>query len=288
MSDRPAASPLVAPSAYEGELAAAIDAARAAGAAIRAVYGQEHTVTYKVGDDPLTVADSAADRCIRDRIRAAFPADGWLSEESDARPGIDAGRVWVVDPLDGTREFVQRIPEFAVSIALTVDGRPTVAVVYHPIRDVLVAAIRGGGATIDGRPIRVSDASDLATAVVLASRSEVKRGEWTPFESRCLVRPTGSVAYKMALVAIGEADATISLAPKHGWDICAGVLLVEEAGGRVSLLDGAGLDLSRPAALLDGLIADNGALHDQLVAAVVIEAAEAAVVAQAAEAASAP
>ena len=287
MSDRSAASPLVAPATYEGELAAAIDAARAAGAAIRVAYGQDHAVAYKVGDDPLTVADSAADRCIRDRIRDAFPADGWLSEEGDARPGIDAGRLWVVDPLDGTREFVQRIPEFAVSIALTVDGRPTVAVVYHPIRDVLVAAVRGGGATLDGRPIRVSEASDLATAVVLASRSEVKRGEWAPFESRCLVRPTGSVAYKMALVAIGEADATVSLAPKHGWDICAGVLLVEEAGGRVSLLDGDGLDLSRPAALLDGLIADNGALHDQLVSAVAAEAV-AAEAAGAAEAASAP
>lgn len=285
MSDRSAASPLVAPATYAGELAAAIDAARAAGAAIRVAYGQDHAVAYKVGDDPLTVADSAADRCIRDQIRDAFPADGWLSEEGDARPGIDAGRLWVVDPLDGTREFVQRIPEFAVSIALTVDGRPTVAVVYHPIRDVLVAAVRGGGATLDGRPIRVSEASDLATAVVLASRSEVKRGEWAPFESRCLVRPTGSVAYKMALVAIGEADATVSLAPKHGWDICAGVLLVEEAGGRVSLLDGDGLDLSRPAALLDGLIADNGALHDQLVSAVAAVAAEAA---GAAEAASAP
>ena len=294
MSERPAASPLDGPSAHEDELATAIDAAHAAGAAIRAAYGQDHAVTYKVGDDPLTVADSAADRCIRDRIRAAFPADGWLSEEGDARPGVEAGRVWVIDPLDGTREFVQRIPEFAVSIALTVDGRPTVAVVYHPIRDVLVTAVRGGGATVDGRPVRVSGASDLATAVVVASRSEVKRGEWMPFESRCLVRPTGSVAYKMALVAMGEADATISLAPKHGWDICAGVLLVEEAGGRVSLLDGGHLDLSRPAALLDGLIADNGALHDQIVAAVAAvaseatETIEAAARTQATEATSAP
>ena len=285
MTDRPTTASSLAMERYLRELEVATEAARGAGAAIRDVYGQDHVVAYKVGDDPLTVADSAADRRIRERIRQAFPGDGWLSEESDARPGSDTGRMWVVDPLDGTREFVEGIPEFAVSIALTVDGIPMVAVVYHPIRDVLVAAVRGGGATLDGRPIRVSEASDLATAVVLASRSEVKRGEWAPFQSRCLVRPTGSVAYKMALVAIGEADATVSLAPKHGWDICAGVLLVEEAGGRVSLLDGDGLDLSRPAALLDGLIADNGALHDQLVSVVAAVAAEAA---GAAEAASAP
>jgi myo-inositol-1(or 4)-monophosphatase len=102
----------------------------------------------------------------------------------------------------------------------------------------------------------------------VASRSEVKRGQWAPFETRCQVVPTGSIAYKMALVTIGEADATVSLAPKHGWDICAGVLLVEEAGGSVSLLDGSAIDLTQPGALLDGLIADNTHLHDQLVAAV--------------------
>jgi len=271
MTDRPTTASSPATERYARELEVATDAARAAGAAIRDVYGRDHVVAYKVGDDPLTVADSAADRRIRERIRQAFPGDGWLSEESDARPVSDSGRMWVVDPLDGTREFVERIPEFAVSIALTVDGSPVVAVVYHPIRDLLVTAVRAAGARTGGQPVHVSAVSDLASAAVVASRSEVKRGEWAPFETRCDVRPTGSVAYKMALVATGEADATISLAPKHGWDICAGVLLVEEAGGRVSLLDGAALDLSRPAALLDGLIADNGHLHDQLVAVVAAE-----------------
>ncbi|MET1232511.1 MAG: 3'(2'),5'-bisphosphate nucleotidase CysQ [Candidatus Limnocylindrales bacterium] len=258
------------PAAFGLELAAATDAARAGGAAIREVFGRPHAVTYKTGDDPLTAADSASDRCIRDRLRSAFPRDGWLSEEGDARQGADVGRVWVVDPLDGTREFVQHIPEFAVSIALTVDGRPVVAVVYNPIRDQLVSAVRDGGVHVDGRSVAASDTADLATAVVLASRSEVSRGDWEPFEGRCRVRPTGSVAYKMALVAIGEADATISLAPKHGWDVCAGILLVEEAGGRASLLDGRPLDMTHPAALIDGLIASNAELHAQILAAVAV------------------
>ena len=108
---------------------------------------------------------------------------------------------------------------------------------------------------------------------MLASRSEVGRGQWSPYEAHCRVVPTGSIAYKLALVAIGEADATISLAPKHGWDVCAGVLLVEEAGGSVSLLDGSALDMSRPGALLDGLIADNARLHEALVEAVASAAA---------------
>ena len=259
---------MTVPAGYERELAAAVEAARAAGEAIRTAFGHEQAVTFKSGDDPLTAADSAADRCIRERLQAAFPADGWLSEEGDARPAAEAGRVWVVDPLDGTREFVQHIPEFAVSIALAVDGQPVVAVVYNPVRDHLVSAVRHAGVVVDGRPAATSTAVDLATAIVLASRSEVRRGQWSPFEERCRVLPTGSIAYKMALVATGEADATISLAPKHGWDVCAGVLLVEEAGGKVSTLDGTALDLSRPEALLDGLIADNARLHDQLVAAV--------------------
>jgi myo-inositol-1(or 4)-monophosphatase len=268
MIDPPMAIETGSPAAYGLELTAATDAARAGGAAIREVFGRPQAVTYKIGDDPLTVADTASDRCIRDRLRSAFPRDGWLSEEGDARQGADAGRVWVVDPLDGTREFVQHIPEFAVSIALTVGGRPVVAVVYNPIRDQLVSAVRGGGVQADGRSVAASDAADLSTAVVLASRSEVARGDWEPFAGRCRVRPTGSVAYKMALVATGEADATISLAPKHGWDVCAGILLVEEAGGRTSLLDGGPLDMAHPAALIEGLIASSVGLHAQLVAAV--------------------
>ena len=268
MPDPNATPPSQARPDFRPELAATIDAARAGGAAIRGVFGRQHVVTFKSGDDPLTVADTAADRAIRERLGAAFPADGWLSEEGDARPGSEARRTWVVDPLDGTREFVQGIPEFAVSVALTVDGRPVVAVVYNPIRDLLVCATRQGGVTVDGRPAKVSGVADLAAAVVLASRSEVGRGQWSPYEAHCRVVPTGSIAYKLALVASGEADATISLAPKHGWDICAGVLLVEEAGGTVSLLDGSALGSLPPAGLIKGLVASNGRLHEQLVEAV--------------------
>lgn len=255
--------------AFDRELAAAVDAARAAGEAIRAVYGGSHEIAYKVGDDPLTVADRAADRIIHERLSRAFPGDGWLSEEDGAAANeTDSGRTWVVDPLDGTREFIQHIPEFSVSIALLAAGHPVVAVVYNPIRDIMVTGVRGGGVQAQGRPATTSHATDLGAAVVLASRSEVKRGQWARFEDRFQVVPTGSVAYKMALVAIGEADATFSVAPKHGWDICAGALLVEEAGGQVSLLDGAPLGLSRPAELIDGLIASNADLHHAILAAI--------------------
>ena len=225
-------------------------------------------MTFKSGDDPLTAADAAADRRIKQRLIGQFPTDGWLSEESDGQLLDGSRRLWVVDPLDGTREFVQHIPEFAVSIALLVEGRPLVAVVYNPIRDLLVAAVEGRGVRIDDRTVVTSSTSDLSTAVVLASRSEIARGDWLPFEPRCRVVAMGSIAYKLALVASGEADATISLAPKHGWDICAGVLLVEEAGGVVSGLDGQALEMADPTALVDGLVAGGARIHGQVLAAV--------------------
>jgi myo-inositol-1(or 4)-monophosphatase len=268
MIDPPVAPHAIGSGTYDDELAAAIEAARAGGAAIRSSFGEDHEVTFKSGDDPLTAADAAADRRIKQRLIGQFPTDGWLSEESDGQLLDGSRRLWVVDPLDGTREFVQHIPEFAVSIALLVEGRPLVAVVYNPIRDLLVAAVEGRGVRIDDRTVVTSSTSDLSTAVVLASRSEIARGDWLPFEPRCRVVAMGSIAYKLALVASGEADATISLAPKHGWDICAGVLLVEEAGGVVSGLDGQALEMADPTSLVDGLVAGGARIHGQVLAAV--------------------
>ena len=207
----PAAAPTVA--RYEAELAAACDAARLAGAAISSAFGGQQAVRYKTGDDPLTVADETADRLIHDRLRAAFPSDAWLSEEGDGRAAA-GGRLWVVDPLDGTREFVDGIPEFAVSIALVVDGRPVVAVVYQPIVGLLVCATAGRGVTADDLPVTATRQRRLPEAVVLASRSEVGRGHWRPLDGAFHIKPTGSIAWKLALVACGRADATISLAPQ--------------------------------------------------------------------------
>jgi myo-inositol-1(or 4)-monophosphatase len=122
--------------------------------------------------------------------------------------------------------------------------------------------------TADDVSVTTTRQHRLADAVVLASRSEVGRGEWRPLAEAFHVEPTGSIAWKLALVACGRADATISLAPKHGWDVAAGVLLVEEAGGRVARLDGSPLSLARPDDLIDGLIASNAPLFDDLVSLV--------------------
>jgi myo-inositol-1(or 4)-monophosphatase len=240
-------------------------AAREAGAIIRRYYESGVRVAEKGPDNPVTKADLEANACIRALVSEAFPADGWLSEETaDSTERLGRRRVWVVDPLDGTKEFIQHIPEFCVCVALVEDGRPIVAAEYNPAADWLYRAVRGGGTTVNGTPARVSTTARVPDAVVLASRSEDKRGEWDPFKSRVHVQLTGSVAFKLAELATGAGDSTFTLTPKNEWDICAGTLLVEEAGGRVTDLEGKPLVFNQPSPLRPGMIASNGVLHDGL------------------------
>jgi myo-inositol-1(or 4)-monophosphatase len=249
------------------ELVIAIEAAREAGAIVRSLYGTSLPVVEKGdrSDSPLTAADTRANHALERRLRAAFPDDGWLSEESrDTTERLAKRRVWIVDPLDGTKEFVRRIPELAVCVALVEDGRPRIGVTYNPIRDELFAAELGRAATLNDRPIRVTATHALSRAVFLASRSESERGEWDRFRDRFSIQLTGSVAYKLALVAAGRADATFTLSPKSEWDVCSSTCIVECSGGRVTDLAGAPLRFNRPKPALAGLVASNGALHEQV------------------------
>jgi myo-inositol-1(or 4)-monophosphatase len=249
------------------EIETAVAAARAAGDVIRGYYAAPLAVREKGRDNPVTAADLEANRAIRAIVAAAFPDDGWLSEETaDSHERLARRRVWIVDPLDGTKEFIQRIPEFCVCVALVEDGAPCVAASYNPLAERLYAARRDGGTTLNGAPVRVSATADLRTARVLASRSEDARGEWEAYKPHVRVELTGSVAFKLARLAAGDGDATFSLTPKNEWDICAGTLLVTEAGGRVTDRDGRPLRFNQPDPLRPGLVATNGVLHEPLFA----------------------
>ena len=253
--------------AFARERVVAERAAREAGAIVRRYYEPGVAYREKSPDNPVTRADLEANACILHLVSEAFPHDGWLSEETaDSRERLARSRVWVVDPLDGTKEFVQHIPEFCVCVALVEAGRPVVGVSYNPAADRLYVAERGCGTTVNGTPARVSRTAAVAEAVVLASRSEDQRGEWDAFKDRVRVRLTGSVAFKLAELATGAGDATFTLTPKNEWDICAGTLLVEEAGGRVTDLAGAPLVFNQPSPLRPGLVASNGTLHAALLA----------------------
>ncbi|MCS7223434.1 MAG: 3'(2'),5'-bisphosphate nucleotidase CysQ [Armatimonadetes bacterium] len=212
-------------------------------------------IRYKGVDNPVTEADLQSNEILKSKILSHFPNDGWLSEETkDNRDRLKKERVWIVDPMDGTKEFAQGIPEFAISVALTYMREPVVACVHNPATDEMFTAVAGQGAYKNGVSVR-ADRVMGDRPLVLASRSEVARGEWDRFKSLFRVRPVGSIAYKMALVAGGEADITFSLGTKNEWDVAAGVLLVEEAGGRVFDSEQKRLQFNKSQTLVSGVIA---------------------------------
>jgi myo-inositol-1(or 4)-monophosphatase len=223
---------------------------------------------YKIGHDPVTEADRALDAALRKELLRED--EGWLSEESVDDPvRLQRSRVWVVDPLDGTREFVKGIPEFCVSIGYVENGRPVAGGIHNPATDETFLGSIDSGVSYNGKPAQASQRKSLTGAVVLASRSEVKRGEWKPFENSSLsIRPMGSVAYKLALVSAGLADVTFTLTPKNEWDVVAGAALVESAGGFVSTLEKTSLTANRRDPLLSGLLACGPFLKDELLALV--------------------
>ena len=219
---------------------------------------------YKVGHDPVTEADRALDAVLRKELLRS--GEGWLSEESVDDPiRLQRSRVWVVDPLDGTREFVQGIPEFCVSIGFVENGRPVAGGICNPATNEIFLGSIESGVTYNGKPAQPSQRKTLEGALILASRSEVKRGEWKAFEnSGFKIRPMGSVAYKLALVSAGLADVTFTLTPKNEWDVVAGAALVESAGGFVSTLEKTNLTANRRDPLLSGLLASGPFLKDKL------------------------
>lgn len=219
---------------------------------------------FKAGGDPVTQADIELDRVLKDHL--CQNGDGWLSEETvDDLSRLEKRRVWIVDPLDGTREFVQGIDEWCISVALFEDGSLLAAGILNPAKDQLFLGSMQTGVTLNGKKVKVTERDDLNGARVLASRSEVKRGEWDRFMDGPLdVIPCGSVAYKLALVSAGLADATFTLVPKNEWDIAAGVLLVEAAGGRVVDKDGNKFVFNRKETLVTGLISSGQQLFDQI------------------------
>lgn len=249
-------------STYAAERALAEDSARRAGAAALAFWESGFEVEQKDGGrGPLTEADLAANALVLSAIRTAFPADAVLSEESPDDPTrLGASRCWIVDPIDGTREFTLRLPEFCVSIGLVVDGEPVVGVLYNPATDELVSAEVGVGLTLDGEPAGVSGSAELANARILVSRTEHARGGFADYGLP--VHPMGSVAWKLAQVAIGRADATFTPRPRNEWDLCAGVAAVLAGGGRATDGSGAPFRFNRPVPVHTGVCGTNGAVHD--------------------------
>lgn len=233
------------------QLAVCERAARAGGQMLLDWIGR-FAVREKGPSDLVTEADVASQEAIRDIVMTAFPEYRFVSEEADGPFDATAELCWVVDPLDGTTNYVHQLPHYAVSIALVQRGRPVVGVVYDPVHDECFAAQRGAGAWLNGVAIHVSGIDELSQALVAASfsaRVEAGSPEIAQFEAALLacqaVRRTGSAALNLAYVAAGRFDAFWAASTK-AWDVAAGVLLVEEAGGVVTHYRGDPFELSRP------------------------------------------
>jgi myo-inositol-1(or 4)-monophosphatase len=240
-------------------------AARLAGQTLQKWVG-EFTVSEKRPADLVTEADVAAQDAIQQLIHVRYPEHNFLGEEGLNQTNSDSPYRWIIDPLDGTSNYVHQFPYYAVSIGLECAGTLELGVILDPNRDEMFSAIRGHGAELNGRRIRPTRVNTLRQAMVVASLP-VGAGADDPAVARFLrvlpvaqtVQRTGSAALNLAYVAAGRMDAFFSSSLRP-WDVAAGALIVTEAGGRVSQVDGSPLALDIP-----DLLASNGtALHDEL------------------------
>ncbi|MBJ7413253.1 MAG: 3'(2'),5'-bisphosphate nucleotidase CysQ [Phenylobacterium sp.] len=229
------------------DLSLILDAAREAGDLARTLRRQGLAIEYKEDDGtPVTNADLAADRLLTTRLRAARPDYGWLSEETaDDRERLNRRRIFVVDPIDGTRAFLKDRPWWSVAIAVVEDGLPVAGVVYAPEMDETYAAIAGAGATLNGAPIRPSAAAALEDCGMVGDPVVFAHWSWPTAWPSMRVEQRNSTAYRMCLVAAGEFDAAVAPVRKADWDVAAGDLIAREAGCFVGDHTGEGFRYNR-------------------------------------------
>jgi myo-inositol-1(or 4)-monophosphatase len=219
----------------------------------------------KAGSSPVSEADLAVDKLLSQRLPPLVPGAAWLSEETEDNPArLNAKKVWVVDPIDGTRAFLDNRPDWTVSIALVEDGRPAVAALYAPITDEMFLATLGGGATRNGIALKIQPGEGLSGMRIAGPKSHLDR----LCEIEPLVRPQPkvfSLALRATRVASGEFDAALASRNSHDWDLAAADLLVHEAGGAITDLDGAVITYNRPDPVHGTLIAAGPGRHRALI-----------------------
>ena len=245
------------------------DAAMEAGAiASRYFHGDAKAWDKPDGTGPVTEADLAVDNFLRNELLRARSGYGWLSEETtDNAARLAAEHVFIVDPIDGTRAFIDGSQDWAISLAVVHDGKPSAAAIYLPERQALFAAAAGSGATLDGTPIATSSQTDLGQAQILMTKPNLQPHFWRDDTPKLKRSFRSSLAYRMGLVAQGRYDAMLALRATWEWDIAAGALIVSEAGGTASDGNGAPLRFNNPHPQVAGVLAAGAPLHARLSAA---------------------
>lgn len=256
------------------ELEFACDVAREAATIVNTFYVGSSEVQYKSGREPVTEADRSANQHIVNRIEARFPNDGVLSEElKDDFQRLQNERVWIVDPLDGTKEFIARNGEFSIMIGLSIGGRPVMGVIMQPEPGLLYAGGVGLGANLyeaDERiPLQVSDCDDVRNMTLVSSRSHRQKVVDKIVRSLRISRErvSGSVGLKVGLISRQLADLYVHPSPGcKEWDLCAPHALIEAAGGKITDCWGNPLRYNkRDVRAHNGLVASNGPAHDQII-----------------------
>lgn len=244
-----------------------VDAAQQASEIALKYWKSDPNVTYKDGGSPVSEADFAVDRYLRETLTAARPDYGWLSEETqDSLDRLHRPRVFVVDPIDGTRAFVGAEPTWAISIAVVEHGEPTAGAILLPARDKLYTARAGAGAAFNGTPLGPVKAPSTGELTILGSKSSLAARHWRkPLDgARRAWRP--SLAYRFCLVAEGRFDATLTVGRTWEWDIAAGSLIAAEAGARVTDGSGNRIRFNTPDRNARGSLVAAPALHSELLA----------------------
>jgi len=251
---------------YATDLALIRDAALAAGELALAEREAGLKTWSKSGGSPVTSADMAVDRVLKDVLLSARPDYGWLSEETeDNVDRLTRRRLFIVDPIDGTVAYMKGKPWWCIPIAVVEDGRPVAAVIHAPALNETFCATLGGGATLNGQPISASDTDDLDDASVLADARLMEGPHWDEPWPPMRYEKRNAIAYRMALVAAGAFDAAIALTPKWDWDVCAGALIAQEAGAIVSDHHGQPWRFNQADPRQNSLICSAPALHPLIV-----------------------
>ena len=250
----------------DADLALLIDAARAAGEIAARHFQRDPDVWHKPDDaGPVTEADIAIDTMLRETLLAARPDYGWLSEETPDTPArLGTRRLFIVDPIDGTRAFIDGSRAFAHSLAVVDDGQVTAGVVFLPMMDKLYASAVGQGATLNGTPIAASVITSEANANVLTTKTNLCADHWPGGVPQITPQFRSSLAYRMSLVAEGRFDAMMTFRDTWEWDIAAGALIAAEAGAVISDGYGHPIRFNNPSAQVAGVVTGAPGLHAAL------------------------
>lgn len=246
---------------FRDEFAAIV---REAGALAASTFGGTYKSWTKGGGSPVSEADIAVDDFLRERLPRLLPA-AWLSEETeDDRARLDATRLWIVDPIDGTRAYVAGLPDWAVSVALVENGRPVAAALFAPMDDGFYLALAGEGTTLDGVPMTASLSADFGAARVAGPKRRID--QFARSAPDIIAEPkVHSLALRIARIATGRLDVAFAGPDSHDWDLAAADLLVHEAGGLLTTYDGQPLVYNRADARHGALLAAGRVRHGRLV-----------------------